>query len=99
MQIRDFTQTEADYLEAVCNFTPEETRLFQLRLKDKSLFECALRSERDLLRFHFLRNENKGTAPSSRRRQQSTGLLHFVLQIPLIAQNTHTEWCGCFVAE
>ena len=41
MQISGFTQTEADYLEAVCNFTPEETRLFQLRLKDKSLEECA----------------------------------------------------------
>ena len=41
MQISSFTQTEADYLEAVCNFTPEETRLFQLRLKDKSLEECA----------------------------------------------------------
>ena len=46
MQIRDFTQTEADYLEAVCNFTPEELRLFQLRLKDKSLEECAEKMNR-----------------------------------------------------
>ena len=41
MQIRDLTQTEADYFEAVCNFTPEEERLFRLRLKDKSLEDCA----------------------------------------------------------
>jgi len=33
MQISDFTQTEADYLEAVCNFTPDENALFRLRLK------------------------------------------------------------------
>ena len=33
MQIRDFTQTEADYLETVCNFTPDENRLFHLRLR------------------------------------------------------------------
>lgn len=41
MQISSFTQTEADYFETVCNFTPEEGRLFRLRLKDKSLEECA----------------------------------------------------------
>lgn len=41
MRISEFTQTEADYLEAVCNFTPEETRLFQLRLKDRTLEDCA----------------------------------------------------------
>lgn len=46
MQIRDFTQTEADYLEAVCNFTPDENRLFQLRLKDIPLEECADRMDR-----------------------------------------------------
>ena len=44
MQIRDFTQTEADYLEAVCNFTPDELKLFRLRLKeDMPLEECAER--------------------------------------------------------
>lgn len=48
MQIRDFTQTEADYLEAVCNFTPDENTLFQLRLKDISLEECAERMNRSL---------------------------------------------------
>lgn len=41
MQICDFTQTEADYLEAVCNFSPEETELFRLRLDHKTLDECA----------------------------------------------------------
>lgn len=41
MQIRDFTQTEADYLETVCNFTPDENQLFQLRLQDNSLEICA----------------------------------------------------------
>lgn len=41
MQIGDFTQTEADYLEAVCNFSPDETTLFRLRLDHKSLEECA----------------------------------------------------------
>ena len=41
MQIGDFTQTEADYLEAVCNYSPEETELFRLRLDHKTLDECA----------------------------------------------------------
>lgn len=48
MQIRDFTQTEADYLEAVCNFTPEENTLFQLRLKDITLEDCAERMNRSV---------------------------------------------------
>jgi predicted DNA-binding protein (UPF0251 family) len=43
MKICDFTQTEADYLETVCNFTHDENTLFQLRLKDISLEECAER--------------------------------------------------------
>ncbi len=41
MRVYAFTQTEADYLETVCNFTQDEDRLFQLRLKDKTLEECA----------------------------------------------------------
>lgn len=41
MQIRELTLPEADYLEAVCNFTKEEERLFELRLHDVSLEECA----------------------------------------------------------
>lgn len=48
MKICDFTQTEADYLEAVCNFTKEENMLFQLRLKEISLEECAERMNRSL---------------------------------------------------
>lgn len=48
MQIREFTQTEADYLEAVCNFTPEEMTLFRLRLKDVPLEECADRMNRSI---------------------------------------------------
>ena len=41
MQIRSLTLSEADYLEAVCNFTKGEERLFELRLQDVSLEECA----------------------------------------------------------
>lgn len=48
MQIRDFTQTEADYLETVCNFTEDENTLFRLRLKDVSLEECAERMHRSV---------------------------------------------------
>lgn len=48
MQIRDFTQSEADYLELRCNFTREENTLFQLRLKDLSLEECADRMNRSI---------------------------------------------------
>ena len=48
MQIRDFTQTEADYLETVCNFTEDEKTLFQLRLKDVSLEDCAERMNRSV---------------------------------------------------
>ena len=43
MQIRDFTRPEADYLQAVCNFTKAENTLFELRLSDISLEECAER--------------------------------------------------------
>lgn len=49
MQICGFTKTEADYLEAVCNFTPDEERLFRLRLKgDISLEECAEQMNRSV---------------------------------------------------
>lgn len=43
MQIRDFTQSEADYLQTVCNFTNDENTLFELRLQDVPLEECAER--------------------------------------------------------
>ncbi|MBO7251801.1 MAG: sigma-70 family RNA polymerase sigma factor [Oscillospiraceae bacterium] len=41
MQIRDLTRSEADYLQMVCNFTRDEDALFELRLQDISLEECA----------------------------------------------------------
>ena len=41
MQIRDLTRSEADYLQLVCNFTKDENTLFELRLQDTSLEECA----------------------------------------------------------
>lgn len=43
MQIRDLTLSEADYLQAVCNFTKDENTLFELRLQDIPLEECAER--------------------------------------------------------
>ena len=43
MQIRDFTRPEADYLQAVCNFTKDENTLFELRLQDVPLENCAER--------------------------------------------------------
>ena len=43
MQIRDLTLSEADYLQAVCNFTKDENILFELRLQDVPLEECAER--------------------------------------------------------
>ena len=33
--------SEADYLQAVCNFTKDENILFELRLQDIPLEECA----------------------------------------------------------
>ncbi len=48
MQIRDFTQSEADYLQAVCNFTKDENTLFELRLQDCTLEECADRMNRSI---------------------------------------------------
>ena len=43
MQIRDLTRSEADYLQMVCNFTKDEDVLFELRLQDIPLEECAER--------------------------------------------------------
>ena len=43
MQIRDLTRSEADYLQVVCNFTKDENTLFELRLQDISLEDCAER--------------------------------------------------------
>jgi predicted DNA-binding protein (UPF0251 family) len=35
--------SEADYLQAVCNFTRDENTLFELRLQDIPLEDCAER--------------------------------------------------------
>ena len=43
MQIRDLTMSEADFLQADCNFTKDENTLFELRLQDIPLEECAER--------------------------------------------------------
>lgn len=43
MQIRDLTRSEADYLQAVCNFTTDENTLFEFRLEEIPLEECAER--------------------------------------------------------
>lgn len=48
MQIHNLTMSEADYLQAVCNFTKDENSLFELRLKDCSLEECAERMNRSV---------------------------------------------------
>lgn len=48
MQIRDLTRSEADYLQAVCNFTKDENTLFELRLSDLSLEECAEHMNRSI---------------------------------------------------
>ena len=49
MQIRDLTLSEAEYLQTVCNFTPDENTLFELRLRgDLSLEECADRMNRSV---------------------------------------------------
>jgi DNA-binding CsgD family transcriptional regulator len=48
LQIRDLTLSEADYLQAVCNFTKDENTLFELRLQDCTLEECAERMNRSI---------------------------------------------------
>lgn len=48
MRICDFTTSEADYLQAVCNFTKDENILFELRLSDIPLEECAERMNRSV---------------------------------------------------
>lgn len=45
LKICDYTQTELDYLQVVCNFTDEENTLFLLRSKDIPLEECAERMQ------------------------------------------------------
>ena len=42
------TFSEAYYLQAVCNFTKDENTLFELRLQDTPLEECAERMDRSV---------------------------------------------------
>lgn len=48
MIISELTMPEADYLQAVCNFTKDENELFELRLQGLTLDECAERMNRSL---------------------------------------------------
>lgn len=48
MIISELTMSEADYLQAVCNFTRDENELFELRLQGLTLDECAERMHRSL---------------------------------------------------
>lgn len=43
MQIHKFTRIEADYLQIVCNFSEEESTLFEMRLRNVPLESCAER--------------------------------------------------------
>lgn len=43
MQIHSFTRIEADYLQIVCNFSEEESTLFEMRLRNVPLEDCAER--------------------------------------------------------
>lgn len=43
MNIRnEFTEPECEWFRAVCNFTPDERSVFDLRVKDKSRIEIAM---------------------------------------------------------
>lgn len=42
MKIRDFTVPELDRFRALCNFTDDELRYFNLRARDKSNTQIAL---------------------------------------------------------
>lgn len=41
MRVYDFTVPELDYFRAYCNFTPDESRLFEARAKGAPLERCA----------------------------------------------------------
>lgn len=43
MNIRnEFTEPECEWFRNVCNFTPEERKVFDLRVKDHSIIEIAM---------------------------------------------------------
>ena len=39
---RDFTEPECEFLREVCNFTAEERRIFDMRVRDHSCVEVEL---------------------------------------------------------
>ena len=39
----DFTELECDFFRAVCNFTPDERRIFDMKVQDHSGVEIALK--------------------------------------------------------
>jgi predicted DNA-binding protein (UPF0251 family) len=41
LKIADFTTPEIEYLLSMCNFTPDEEKLFRLRCKAIPLDQCA----------------------------------------------------------
>lgn len=43
MNIRtEFTEPECEWFRRVCNFTPDERKVFDLRVKDHSIIEIAM---------------------------------------------------------
>lgn len=38
-KLADYTKPECDYLREVCNFTPEEMAVFDLRTKNRSIVQ------------------------------------------------------------
>lgn len=40
---KDFTELECDFFRAVCNFTPDERRIFDMKVQDHSGVEIALK--------------------------------------------------------
>ena len=42
MKIRDFTVPELDRFRALCNFTPDESMYFELKVKDKTNIQIAI---------------------------------------------------------
>ena len=44
MNIRtEFTEPECEWFRSICNFTPDERKVFDLRVKDNSRIEIAMK--------------------------------------------------------
>ncbi|WP_031477032.1 helix-turn-helix transcriptional regulator [Agathobaculum desmolans] len=39
----EFTEPECEWFRAVCNFTPDERKVFDLRVKDHSIIEISMK--------------------------------------------------------